>query len=156
MRIIFFFPGGTGSALCMLSICHKAPSRIYKLRWSNMLLWCLSQQMFRRSLALFCWSYRKKIREELICRFFKGPKERPCPGKWQICLNFTSRSEKRKVGERRLNQHLASLSDPSLFYPLSSTSWKTVYLWIIYLFLKILNLWCPCPVSNLQGHQKRL
>lgn len=45
---------------------------------------------------------------------------------------------------------------PSLFHPPRHTSWKTVYLWIIYLRLKILNLWCPCPASYLQGHHKKL
>lgn len=128
-----------------------------------------SQLVYKRSSVLSCLSSTEKIRK-IWCvdsskiqsnvlvrendRFAWNP---PLKGGGGVWLGWWGWGDWWvKVRQRRLNQHLVFLSDPSLFYALSSMSWKTVYLWIIYLRLKILNLWCPCPVSYLQGYHKKL
>lgn len=110
------------------------------------------------------FSIRGKIRKEW--RADSSGLFSPCPLRWQIRLNFTSEEGWvggdgglggwRLVRAGRINIWPFFFWPPLSFIHLSSAGWKTVYLWIIYPCLKILNLWCPCPASYLQGHHKKL
>lgn len=122
----------------------------------------------------------RKIREKWCADFFylffyRDPKEMSLSGKmtdllkfhlWRkgvrmcvcacVCRSGWGLGEWRLVKEEGWIDIWCLVLTPSLFHPPHYMSWKTVCLWIIYLRLKILNLWCPCPASYLQGHHKKL